>query len=70
MARGKQESRIPTGQRLCSPVLHKMLCGSFIESNRKKLQLNDVDGEAFSKVLDIWCGKESCPEIGLEGIGE
>ena len=46
---------------VCSPVLHRMLCGSFIESNVKQLQLLDVDGAAFGKALYIWCGKETAP---------
>ncbi len=41
---------------LASPVLHKMLCGSFSESKGKKLILNDVDGKIFIKTLDVWCG--------------
>ena len=53
---------------VCSPVLHRMLCGSFIESNGKKLQLLDVDGATFGKALDIWCGKETCAEMELDDI--
>ncbi len=50
---------------VCSPVLHKMLCGSFIERNEKKLNLQDVDGKTFSKALAIWCGKLSSKDMGL-----
>ena len=42
---------------LVSPVLHKMLCGSFSESQGKKLKLLDVDGEIFIKALNVWCGR-------------
>jgi hypothetical protein len=49
---------------MCSPVLHKMLCGSFAESNAKRLMLVDVDGEVFGKALDLWCGKVCCKGMG------
>ena len=55
---------------LCSPVLHKMLCGSFIESKSKSLKLRDVDGAAFSKALDIWCGKQSCTGMEMDDVRE
>jgi hypothetical protein len=42
---------------LCSPVLHKMLCGNFMESTDKKITLYDVDAFRFGKVLDLWCGR-------------
>ena len=38
---------------LASPVLHKMLCGSFSESKEKNLRLNDVDIGAFVTTMDI-----------------
>ena len=44
---------------LLSPVLHKMICGSFVESSSKKIELHDVDYLIFSKVLDVWYGKQS-----------
>ena len=43
---------------MCSPVLHKMICSSFNESGERLMELKDVDGAAFRKVLDAWCGKE------------
>jgi WD40 repeat protein len=49
---------------LCSPVLQKMLCGNFVESAAKRLELEDVDGRAFGIVLGLWCGRES-RELGL-----
>ena len=55
---------------MCSPVLHKMICGSFIESNGEKLELKDVDGPAFRKTLDIWCGKQNCSEMELGDLKE
>ncbi len=56
---------------MCSPVLHKILCRSFIESNGKKLRLNYVDGRAFSWVLNMWCGKKHCcREMELDEIRE
>ena len=42
-----------------------MLCGNFSESKEKKLKLDDVDGRAFIKVLDVWCGRSDCQEVGL-----
>jgi hypothetical protein len=42
-----------------------MLCGNFSESTGKKLQLNDVDGTIFVKVLDVWCGRDDCQEVAL-----
>ena len=42
-----------------------MLCGNFSESRGKKLKLNDVDGNIFVKVLDVWCGREDCQELAL-----
>jgi hypothetical protein len=41
---------------LASPVLHRMLCGSFSESKEKKLRLDDVERRTFIKTIDIWCG--------------
>ena len=43
---------------MCSPVLHKMICGSFIESFGRLIEVQDVEGVIFGKVLDLWCGKE------------
>ncbi len=50
--------------------MHKMLCGSYAESNSKKLELKGVDGAAFGQTLDIWCGKESSAEIRLGDVRE
>ncbi len=55
---------------MCSPVLHKMMCGGFAESNEKKVKMMDVDMAAFAKVLDIWYGKEFCADIELDGVRE
>ena len=50
---------------LCSPVLHKMVCGGFKECSEKKLELRDVDARTFIKVFDLWCGRDTmhgmCP---------
>ena len=50
---------------LASPVLHKMICGSFSESQTRRLKLEDVDGNSFGKVLNLWCGKEGRAEEEL-----
>ena len=42
-----------------------MLCGNFIESREKHLKLDDVDGTAFVKALDVWCGRKDCQEVAL-----
>ena len=55
---------------LASPVLHRMLCGSFIESNEKDLRLNDVDIGTFVKTLDIWCGRAGSNEMELYEVQE
>ncbi len=42
-----------------------------MESNCKKLKLDDVDGAAFRKAFNIWCSKEHCcTEIELDEIRE
>ena len=46
-------------------MLHKRLCGSFIESKEKKLQLDDVDSRTFIKTLDLWCGRHDGQEMEL-----
>ena len=51
---------------LSSPVLHKMLCGGFNESAKRRVEIEDVDGDAYSRVLDVWCGKEGLEAKGLE----
>ena len=50
---------------VCSPVLHKMICGSFNESGGRLMELKDVDGATFCKVLDVWCGKELEPKADV-----
>ena len=49
---------------LCSPVLHKMLCGDFQEGKTTEIDLKDVEPITFSKVLDLWCGKVCDVELG------
>jgi hypothetical protein len=41
-----------------------MLCGGFRESSEKRHLLEDVDARAFSKVLDLWCGRHDDQETG------
>ena len=55
---------------VCSPVLHRMLCGSFAESKAKTLQLKDVHGAAFGKALEICCGKDHGTELSLGDVKE
>ena len=43
---------------MASPVLHKMISGSFIEGTTRQLSLEDVDATAFDQILNLWCGKE------------
>jgi hypothetical protein len=50
---------------LASPVLHKMLCGSFGESKSKRLKLKYVDQRTFVKALDVWCGRKDGQEVEL-----
>ena len=47
---------------LASPVLYKMMFGSFRERTTRDLSLEDVDGEAFEQILNLWCGKEGRAE--------
>ena len=47
---------------MASPVLHKMMSGSFSEGLSRRFYLEDVDGEAFEGVLNLWCGKEGRAE--------
>ena len=53
---------------MASPVLHKMLCGSFREGATRRLSLTDVDGSAFQEVLNLWCGKEGRAERELGDV--
>ena len=48
---------------LASPVLHKMLCGSFNESVERLITLDDVNIAVFTDVLELWLGKEKCKEL-------
>uniref|UniRef100_A0A7S0QU85 BTB domain-containing protein n=1 Tax=Cryptomonas curvata TaxID=233186 RepID=A0A7S0QU85_9CRYP len=42
-----------------------MLCGNFSESREKRLKLEDVDGSAFMKALDVCRGRKDCREVAL-----
>ena len=53
---------------MASPVLYKMICGSFREGTTRRLSLKDVDGKAFVEVLNLWCGKERRAEQGLRDV--
>ena len=53
---------------MASPVLHKMLCGSFREGATRRLSLTDVDGRVFQEVLNLWCGKEGRAERELGDV--
>ena len=53
---------------LCSPVLHRMLCGSFIESTDKKVAIEDVGRKAFGKAMDMWCGRLNDVEMALDEV--
>jgi hypothetical protein len=44
---------------LASPVLHRMLCGSFSEIKEKNLMINDVDIGVFIRLLTFGAG--GCP---------
>ena len=43
---------------MASPVLHKMISGSFREGMRRQLSLEDVQAETLEQVLNLWYGKE------------
>ena len=47
---------------MASPVLHKMISGSFTVSTTRQLPLQEVDGKAFEEVMKLWCGKEGRAE--------
>ena len=55
---------------VCSPVLHRMLCGCFAESKAKKLELKDVHSTVFGKALGIFCGREHIKELDLGDVKE
>ena len=58
---------------LASPVLRKMICGSFDESVERKVKLQDVGQKVFFDVLDLWRGTSLVPNQpfspGLEPNG-
>jgi hypothetical protein len=43
---------------MCSPVLQKTICCGFSESTERRLNLEDVDPQLFTKILDVWSGKD------------
>ena len=47
---------------MASPVLHKMICGSFREGVTRHLSLTDVDAQVFEQILNLWYGKEERAE--------
>ena len=47
---------------MASPVLHKMICGSFKEGMSRQLSLADVDARVFEQILNLWQGKEERAE--------
>ena len=51
---------------LASPVLRKMICGSFDESVERKVKLQDVGQKVFFDVLDLWCGTSLVPNQHLD----
>ncbi len=52
---------------LCSPVLHKMICGGFSEGTAKRLEFHDVDASAFSAVFHLNLGSGAESHVGLDG---
>jgi hypothetical protein len=53
---------------MSSDVLHRMICRSFSESKMPRLELEDVDGETYCDVLDLWCGKECFKDKSLDAV--
>ncbi len=51
---------------MSSEVLHKMICGPFMEGMAPRLELDDVDARVFSDVLDLWCGKDGLEDRTLD----
>ena len=43
---------------MLSPVLQKSVCGCFMESASKRVELEDVEPACFQRVLDLWCGRD------------
>ena len=39
---------------MASPVLHKMICGSFREGVTRHLSLTDIDAQVFEQILNLW----------------
>jgi hypothetical protein len=46
-----------------------MLCGSFIEINKNRLDLKDVDGKSFCKAINLFCGQAE-HEVELDEVRE
>jgi hypothetical protein len=44
---------------LCSPVLHRAICGGFEECITKRINLESVDRQSFDEILSLWCGEAS-----------
>jgi hypothetical protein len=53
---------------MASPILHKMICGSFREGMTRQVVLEDVDWKAFEAVLDMWCGKDGRTDKALRDV--
>ena len=53
---------------LISPVLHKMLCGQFVEGDRRRVTFPDIDERNFADVVDLWCGAESLDELSVAAM--
>ena len=47
---------------MASPVLHKMIFGSFREGVTRHLSLTDIDAKVFEQILNLWYGKEERAE--------
>ena len=50
---------------MVSPVLHRALCGSFRESEARRVELEEVDPVCFQHVLDLWCGMDG---VEIDGV--
>ncbi len=53
---------------MVSPVIHKQLCGNFLEGHQKRIEICDVNEMDFRAVLDLWCGKLDCECDELEKV--
>ena len=45
-----------------------MICGPFSESQALRLELEDVEVNAYSDILNLWCGKEGLEDKTLDAI--